>query len=106
MKVHLAVFVIVLCCSITLHGQAQTAAGVPFAGCYAFSRSGTLVTRIPPQSPADSSQAMSMLTNVAPIFSNCEPPVATIGRNFGYGGQRATVSGSRGEQDWVDFAEP
>jgi hypothetical protein len=34
MKVHLAVLVIVLCCSITLHGQAQTAAGVPFAGCY------------------------------------------------------------------------
>ncbi len=34
MNVHLTAFVIVLCCSITLHGQTQTSAGVQFAGCY------------------------------------------------------------------------
>ena len=34
MNVHLTALVIVLFCSIPLHGQTQTSAGVQFAGCY------------------------------------------------------------------------
>src|SRR6266853_1950052 len=101
MNVHLTVFVIVLCCSITLHGQTQTSAGVQFAGCYEivsqkWHPGNEDASSIPSRFELRNERADKRSTDFFQMRGL--PPVTTTGRDFGYGGQRAMVSGCRGEE--------